>query len=337
MSSFVQAYKIDQSCDAKGVTVDVRNAMTSAFEMVSAAYETLTQPPLSSDAQDLVGFLFAREGANPAQLLQQGKLEKTITLLRNIRTYMSTEVTGDATVSASDVIIFCHYDRWVQLEGHKDLWEDTTNGYKLKFNEQQCRGSILDNVALAVSANPPAKQIEQEIANTGVFKTTTVRRPAQIQLCSWFVDWIKQKEYKTADDVQKRTKIGRKMINRAASNRMTFGLGLNQIDAYSLLDKVLLHEMTHARGAFQEWTKKGVVEGIKDVLTPNIFLRQFDWAAYGWEGVGKLARKGGELNTPGGPDNNADTIALFGSACKLMRDPQNPRKVDSKGRIVPVT
>ena len=80
-----------------------------------------------------------------------------------------------------------------------------------------------------MSANPPAKQIEQEIANTGVFKTTTVRRPAQIQLCSWFVDWIKQKEYKTADDVQKRTKIGRKMIDRAASNRMTFGLGLNQI------------------------------------------------------------------------------------------------------------
>ncbi|KAI4943119.1 hypothetical protein J4E86_010066 [Alternaria arbusti] len=218
MSSFVQAYKIDQSCDAKGVTVDVRNAMTSAFEMVSAAYETLTQPPLSSDAQDLVGFLFAREGANPAQLLQQGKLEKTITLLRNIRTYMSTEVTGDATVSASDVIIFCHYDRWVQLEGHKDLWEDTR----------------------------------------------------------------------------------RRLITTI-------------LDAYSLLDKVLLHEMTHARGAFQEWTKKGVVEGIKDVLTPNVILRPFNWAAYGWEGVGKLARKGGELNTPGGPDNNADTIALFGS------------------------
>lgn len=74
-----------------------------------------------------------------------------------------------------------------------------------------------------------------------------------------------------------------------------------------------MHEMTHARGAFQEWTKKGVVEGIKDVLTPNVILRPFNWAAYGWEGVGKLARKGGELNTPGGPDNNADTIALFGS------------------------
>lgn len=134
MSSFVQAYKIDQSCDAKGVTVDVRNAMTSAFEMVSAAYETLTQPPLSSDAQDLVGFLFAREGANPAQLLQQGKLEKTITLLRNIRTYMSTEVTGDATVSASDVVrepgMFCL--AYADISSSRSSSVTTIAGYNLK-------------------------------------------------------------------------------------------------------------------------------------------------------------------------------------------------------------
>jgi hypothetical protein len=43
------------------------------------------------------------------------------------------------------------------------------------------------------------------------------------------VDWINQKEQKTADDVKRRTNIGRKIIKQAAANRLTLGLGLNQI------------------------------------------------------------------------------------------------------------
>jgi hypothetical protein len=81
---------------------------------------------------------------------------------------------------------------------------------------------MLDRVALAVTTNPVVKTAIEggELSR---------RQPTQIQLCLWIVDWIKQKDYKTADDVQRRTKIGRKIIKRAESNRLTFGLGLNQI------------------------------------------------------------------------------------------------------------
>ena len=83
---------------------DVQDAMTSAFSMVDAAYTTLMAPALSADALELVGFLFAKEGVDPAELLRTGKLDKTIGVLRRIRTNMRTEVTGDTTVSHLDVV-----------------------------------------------------------------------------------------------------------------------------------------------------------------------------------------------------------------------------------------
>lgn len=48
------------------------------------------------------------------------------------------------------------------------------------------------------------------------------RQPTQIRLCTWFVDWIKQKKFKLSDDAQRRTNIGRAMINMAEWN--LFGL-----------------------------------------------------------------------------------------------------------------
>jgi hypothetical protein len=72
--------------------------------------------------------------------------------------------------------------------------------------------------------------------------------------------------------------------------------------------------MTHARGAFSDIDDNGVeIDGLKDVASPNLFAALLNWAAYGWEGATKLARKGEDLGGENAPDNNADTIALFGS------------------------
>jgi hypothetical protein len=192
----------------------------------------------------------------------------------------------------------------------------------LSFKEQQCRGGkFIDKVALAVTANPDLGEV---VWKNGAQMDT--RRPTQIQLCLWFVDWIKQKKFKLAGDVQKRTKIGRLAIKLAAKN-----IGLRQIggsinptgnaqltakfvDAFSLLDKVLLHEMTHARGAFEETEGNEVVqEGLIDVSSTSRFLSILDWGAYGWDGAMQVARQRDELGGDDAPDNNADTIALLGS------------------------
>lgn len=60
--------------------------------------------------------------------------------------------------------------------------------------------------------------------------------------------------------------------------------------------------------------------------------------AYGWARAKLLAEKSPDITGIDGwnkktPDHNADSIALFGSACKLLDDPDNPRRVLEDGRI----
>jgi hypothetical protein len=98
-------YKIDQSCEDKGITTDIRDAMTSAFEMANFAYALLTSDPVDEpDVLELVGFLFAKEGVDPAQLIRDGKLAKTLGVLGSINENMHTEVLDGATPDIKDVV-----------------------------------------------------------------------------------------------------------------------------------------------------------------------------------------------------------------------------------------
>jgi hypothetical protein len=115
--------------------------------------------------------------------------------------------------------------------------------------------------------------------------------------------------------------------------------------------------MTHARSAYERLNTDGdvVQEGLLDVPNPAGFNRLLPniWKipAYGWNAAMTLARKGEDLGGSKAPDNNADTLALFGSGewvynqhltvtdcytvCKLMDDTTSPRKVDVDGKIIP--
>jgi hypothetical protein len=62
--------------------------------------------------------------------------------------------------------------------------------------------------------------------------------------------------------------------------------------------------------------------------------------AYGWKRVRTLAETGedvvGMANwNLGAPDHNADSLALFGSAARLL-DHERPRRVLDNGRIEPI-
>ena len=49
----------------------------------------------------------------------------------------------------------------------------------------------------------------------------TITQPTQIQLCPWFVDWIKDKKYKLHNDAR-RSNIGRAIIKLSESTRWGF-------------------------------------------------------------------------------------------------------------------
>jgi len=102
----VKAYKIDASCEEKGIAADVRAAMGSAIQMVNAAYTTLAKPSvlLSDDEVELIRNLFAKDGLEPAQLIDDGKMDKTNRLLYSIQHNMGQEVTGSNSVPDTDVV-----------------------------------------------------------------------------------------------------------------------------------------------------------------------------------------------------------------------------------------
>jgi hypothetical protein len=56
--------------------------------------------------------------------------------------------------------------------------------------------------------------------------------------------------------------------------------------------------------------------GLEDVIAPRGYLglNIIPAVAYGWSKTKSLAKKGGRLGEVNGPDNNADTLALFASS-----------------------
>jgi hypothetical protein len=104
LSNAVLGYMIDQSCTDKGIEETVRNAIRSAFHMVDAAIAHLSTVPLAPDTIELLGFLFAKQNTNPAQLLHEGGLEKTLQVLQGITIFMRNEVTGDTIGNPKDVV-----------------------------------------------------------------------------------------------------------------------------------------------------------------------------------------------------------------------------------------
>lgn len=74
----------------------------------------------------------------------------------------------------------------------------------------------MDRVALAVTVNPA---IQGDVYRNGILMSGI--KPTQIQLCSWFVDWIKDRKFKLHNDAA-RSNIGRAVIKIAESKNFGF-------------------------------------------------------------------------------------------------------------------
>jgi hypothetical protein len=76
--------------------------------------------------------------------------------------------------------------------------------------------------------------------------------------------------------------------------------------------------MTHGRSAYVNYDADDNVDsvGLEDVIAPGGYLglNIIPAVAYGWSKTTTLAKKGGHPGEDDGPDNNADTLALFASS-----------------------
>ncbi|KAF2023188.1 hypothetical protein EK21DRAFT_118997 [Setomelanomma holmii] len=291
-------YKIDQSCAQEGIENDVRNAMTSAFEMVDSALARLTASPLQQTTVDVLGKLFAGPGQDPRTAVTA----RTVDVFAQIRDNYRNEVPVDQPVGEDDLIIFCNRDHYQLIDKNKDIWLDKANDVFFHSKEAMCGNSMKDKLFLAETSNPLRET---------------------------------DRKYKLGKDAIS-TLIGKTVVN--LSGKAPFGFV--QIDAFALLDKVLLHEMTHGRSAYVTRDENGEVEdeGLIGAKTSRgwLGLGLLKATTYGWSKCASLAKRDDRLGGINAADNNADTLALFGSICKVMDDRNSPRTVDDKGRIIPL-
>jgi hypothetical protein len=118
-------------------------------------------------------------------------------------------------------------------------------------------------------------------------------KPSQVQICPWFINWMKSVDTKDFEDAKMKAKIYQG-VSSTLSKMHTL---LTPIDVVSLLDKVILHELSHTRVAGESL----------DVDGPSILT-----VKYGWNRCRKLAQEGsGNFNRQS--QVNADSIALLGS------------------------
>ncbi|KAJ4287197.1 hypothetical protein N0V90_012595 [Kalmusia sp. IMI 367209] len=192
--------------------------------MVDSALNHLGANPYSEDTSTLIQNLFLKRGVDAQS--NRDKMDKVEYILSRVNRYYRNEVAVGANPKFNDVVIYCDDSRFVDT-GKKDrlrrtLYRDTTNNAISRYNMRSCHEGIGDFVTLAVTFDVTQRATLNDL-DSGEFGEVNLNTPTQIQICPWFVDWDQEQR------VQDR-----------------------RPDAFALLDKVLLHEMTHGREAWNQ-------------------------------------------------------------------------------------
>lgn len=107
----VTSYGIDESCSKKGVDGDIREAMTSAFEMVDSALRHINQDEYDPDTFELIKRLFMpNEGQDPKD---KDKLGKVKSIFENIIKNYRNERSGPSSQVPSKDIVSLSFNIWL--------------------------------------------------------------------------------------------------------------------------------------------------------------------------------------------------------------------------------
>ncbi|KAK4503189.1 hypothetical protein PRZ48_006617 [Zasmidium cellare] len=203
---------------------------------------------------------------------------------------------ADPGNNPDEVVIYCDMER---LEERDDGWYDTVTGIALEdppdHELQECRDKK-DRTLMYTWV--PENEDQQPIG------------PGQVTICPWFLQYSRQLKYKTFKDISSKYLKALFQIPLSTTKLGPF----EPIDTVNLLDKVLLHEFTHTVAGGRTL----------DVNWPD---NEMFGKAYGWSSCKELA-KSGQV----GADYNADTLALFGSGIRLLKQ-EPPAYITDDGRV----
>ncbi|QIX01858.1 hypothetical protein AMS68_007375 [Peltaster fructicola] len=278
---FALAYKIDDSCN--NYYELVHDSLEAAFDMAAAA-EAALRDPLQRNPNDqrLAQILFNPEGVT-GRPVNTDTAWRSFLGLGRIRTLKKDRFITDT----NEAIIYCNLDR---LEKRDDgLYYDAD------------MNAVVEPTQIGELKDPGS-----ELAST--FKHSNNKHPAQITINTWFLQWAYHARYQRWNDWS---------IAAAAASILipltTLGWPLTPIDALTLLDKVLLHELTHTDAG-------GSTNDCSPEISTLDVVNQLQYAgkAYGWLRAKFLAghAKAGHADSA---QNNADSLALFASGVRLRQ------------------
>ncbi|KAJ5216528.1 uncharacterized protein N7498_002935 [Penicillium cinerascens] len=281
------AWKLDSSCQTSDLNDMVTTAVNSAFSMAvdeSDAFNKILSGgdlgPNKDNILDVVKWMFTKDNEEPNNE-RLAILRTRMNLLAKAKDRKDNEDPDGVTV-----VIYCGFDRFeARADGQ---WYDKDLDYVFKKDEsfEACKGA------------------QPVVAYTEVPKDR--KKPSQVQLCPWFLNWMKSKDTKSLKEAEAKGLFWRAISKGLSKTHML----LTPIDVTSLLDKVILHELTHTRVGGES----------VDVDGPSFLT-----VRYGWNRCRKLAQEGSS-DPSRQAQVNADSIALCGSAIRYIKEGKRVKK-----------
>ncbi|KAH7048439.1 hypothetical protein B0J12DRAFT_741170 [Macrophomina phaseolina] len=298
----VLAYKIDATCKDQDAEL-MRDAIVQAFDMARQSLDALENRRQDVNVKRLIELLFCEEGQDPATI----DMTKVMSSFTGILQMEQENPNADTEDTSDEVVIYCDLESRIR-KNNEGMWVETSinkvisepPGHKLS----ECRATL--DFELAFTWNPTRTTWEIHDAAGEVVGYGSRMHAAQINICPWFLEWARGARYKTWKDVRVKTRLAKWVIPLVEK-----GWWLTPFDATNLLDKVMLHELTHTIAG-------GETEDVSDGFELDLPFR----AAYGWKDAKRLAKmkQGPPRKETERADNNADTLALFGSAIRFLNE-----------------
>ncbi|KAF2653176.1 hypothetical protein K491DRAFT_718304 [Lophiostoma macrostomum CBS 122681] len=225
---------------------------------------------------------------------------------------------------ADDVVIYCDGKRFEVVTGGSPAWlkDNDRQGIKVGIGKsdslKRCNdGNLLSlsGHALGVTWQTPAGIPEGQSASKDF--------PAAVQFCAITVKGVKDGIF---DSVHHEAFRLERILGKSKKKLSGSSYAFRPIDAMNQLSLVLLHELTHTRGAGQ----------LDDVPINARFLPFGKTSrAYRWDRIKRLVREGPYVDRQkfGAPDNNSDSIAYFALGCWLMSRSNEPYKIEDEGTV----
>ncbi|KAF2272617.1 uncharacterized protein EI97DRAFT_461869 [Westerdykella ornata] len=269
---------IDDDCGADRDFMIER--IDAAFALARDGMTELRKTPINEDIDNVFQQLFGYKYNERPYKVIEGRLDN----LQAIST-----LDGDAQ-GTTDVRFFCTMHRIEKRNDKRYYNKDLNVAYEL--------GTITNRFSSCFDLTPPTLAVTLNVPN----------HRTEIQICPWFMTTARGFKFRDLKELRASSwsyGVLAKILMPPIS-----AIKYTPIDAFALMDKVILHELTHT-------TASGGRTPAEDMSDDP----------YGWKNCKKLAAdflasgiNGGLPSVAKDPQNNADTIALMCSAIRLIKD-----------------